>query len=69
MHNTALRQVIRIRVMLGYPVIPDCHIILPPAPAHLEIGFSDMGKEEVQQRIALFLLQPDNARGKALIDE
>ena len=69
MHNAPLRQIVGIGVMLRHPVIPDSDIVRLPAPAHLKLRFGDMGKQEAQQRRALFLGHVDNPRGKAFINE
>ncbi len=69
MHDPPLRQIVGIGVMLRHPVIPDSDIVRLPAPAHLKLRFSDMSKQEVQQRCALFLAHLDNSRGKPFINE
>lgn len=69
MHYPPLWQVIRIGIVLSHAVIPNRNIIWLPAPAHLKLRFSDMSKQEVQQRCALFLTHLDNSRGKAFINE
>lgn len=69
MHDPPLRQIVGVGVMLGHPVIPDSDIVRLPAPAHLKLRFSDMSKQEVQQRCALFLTHLDNSRGKPFINE
>ncbi len=56
MHDPPLRQIVGVGVMLRHPVIPDSDIVRLPAPAHLKLRFSDMSKQEVQQRCALFSL-------------
>ena len=69
MHDPPLRQIVGVGVMLRHPVIPDSDIVRLPAPAHLKLRFSDMSKQEVQQRCALFLTHLDNSRGKPFINE
>ena len=46
MHNPPLWQVIRIGIVLSHAVIPNRNIIRLPAPAHLKLRFSDMGKQK-----------------------
>lgn len=48
MHHPPLRQVIRIGVMLRHTVIPNRHITLLPAPAHLKLRLRDMGEQKAQ---------------------
>lgn len=54
MHNPTLRQIIRIGVMLGNPIIPNSHVILLPTPAHLKFGFRRVSKQESQQSLTFF---------------
>ena len=69
MHNAPLRQVIGVGVVLGDAVIPNSHVVRLPAPAHLKVRFSDVSKQEAEQRLALFLRHVDDAGSKALIDK
>ena len=53
MHNAPLRQVIGVGVVLSDAVIPNRHVVRLPAPAHLEVRFSNVSKQEAEQRLAL----------------
>ena len=59
-HDSPMGQIIVHSVMLGNLVVPERNIIYTPSPAHGELGFRNMGEEEVQQRITLRLVQTED---------
>ena len=67
MHNAPLRKIIGVGIVLRHPVIPNSHVVRLPAPAYLELWFGDMGKQETQQRLALFLADVHNSGSETFI--
>ena len=65
MHNPPLRQIVGVGIVLRDAIIPDRHVILLPAPAHLKLRFGNVREQEPQQRIALLLRDINNARREA----
>src|SRR5580693_3595790 len=69
MHHAGLRQVVERCVVGGEPIVPESHIAELPAPTDCELGLGEMREEEGEQRVALFLGQIEDARGKTRVHE
>jgi hypothetical protein len=68
-HHATLRQVVERRVVSAEPVVPEGDVAELPTPTDRELGLGEMGEEEGEQRIALFLLQLKDTRRKPRVDE
>src|ERR1700735_3442986 len=55
--------------MGGEPVVPKGHVAELPSQTDRELGLGEMREEKGEQRVALFLVQFENARREAGIDE
>src|SRR5271163_207322 len=57
------------RQVLRASVVPECYRVRSPLKPAVEFGVLDMPEERPQDRIALALLQLDEARRKQAVDE
>src|ERR1041385_530025 len=64
-----LAGIVTDRLVLGRNIIPDQHLILPPAHATAELRAFAMSIEEVEDRFALLHRQAVEAAGEDRVDE